>query len=69
MKKETRTSVLTVTPRKEQPVELFSKEQLAEMTKYAILELALEKLGVELDMRDSKSTLIETFLTYQGNND
>ena len=65
MKKETSTSPLIVTPRAQPVVERFSNEQLAEMTKYAILELALEKLGVELDMRNSKSKLIETFIELQ----
>ena len=65
MKRETTTSVLTVTPRHEPAVELYTKEQLAELTKYAIMELALEKLGVELDMRMSKSDLIEKFINSQ----
>jgi len=65
MKKETTTSVLTVTPRREPVAELYTKEQLAKLTKYAIIELALEKLGVELDMRMSKFDLIEKFINSQ----
>jgi hypothetical protein len=46
-------------------VELYSHNDLANITKHAIIELALEKFGVELDMKHSKTKLIETFIELQ----
>jgi hypothetical protein len=65
MKKETSTSPLIITPRKQKNVELYSHDDLANITKHAIIELALEKFGVELDMKLSKTKLIETFIELQ----
>lgn len=62
---KTVTSVLVVKARAQHTPEGETVESLSKLTKHEIYELALERFGIELNVRSKKDQMITEFLEEQ----